>query len=158
MVEWVGLSFPTLWANDTKHSQSNPSVPDRTDSNRESRETALLTKEMFLRTNSLPLLSTRNHSKKWSPSSSHPRGLFRSLASCDEVAGSSTIIQGVLTVATEPKHVSAQVVMRWRKLNRPSRNGFSVGLIASPAIKLELIREIPPICQTPFYETLEKEI
>lgn len=110
MVEWVGLSFPTLWANDTKHSQSNPSVPDRTDSNRESRETALLTKEMFLRTSSLLLLSTLNHSKKWSPSSSHPRGLFRSLASCDEVAGSSTIIQGVLTVATEPKYVSAQVV------------------------------------------------
>jgi hypothetical protein len=66
--------------------------------------------EMFLRTSSLLLLSTLNHSKKWSPSSSHPRGLFRSLASCDEVAGSSTIIQGVLTVATEPKYVSAQVV------------------------------------------------
>jgi len=33
------------------------------------------------------LLSTRNHSKKWNPTSTHPRGLFQNLASCQNLLG-----------------------------------------------------------------------
>jgi hypothetical protein len=94
------FSFLTLWTNDTEHSQANPSTPDRTGSTRESGEIASLSKGMFLCTSSPLLLSTRNRSKKWNPTSTRPRGLFQNLASCGEFIGASTIIQGVLTVAS----------------------------------------------------------